>query len=122
MARKPGACFNPKSICEIIRVAGSANVAELKFGDLHVRFHPQGSPRQAEQPVDQDFLPSSPAEMGPTFDSSVEKVHLDPEVAQSFADMQALIDDPTAFESDQIDLVVYGPKADHEETRHRRAE
>ena len=122
MAKKTRACFNLKSICEIIRVAGSANVAELKFGDLHVRFHPQGSPRQAEPQADYSFFPSSPAEMGPTLDSSEEKVQIDPEVAQQFADMQALIDDPASFESEQIDRMIYGPKADHEETRHRRAE
>lgn len=93
------------SLLDIIRVAGKAGVSELKFGDLKLSFYPkERSARRAESPTESPDT-VDPAEMGPTSTGSpgLSASPEDLRVKREFEEAQRMIDEPFAWETQQID-------------------
>lgn len=87
-----------RELCSIIKTCGSNNVAELKFGDLHVRFH-QAVVVQQQQPP------------------KVETTHPDTEISDEQREQLenvALVRDEIATKEDQLDQMLIESPSEYE--------
>lgn len=109
--------FSPTEICRIIKACKKNEVSELKVGELEVRFHekvklqeittfPSRSKRKTDQPETmQEFVTTSK----PAVESVEEEENYSEHsirTLQELAIAQLLIDDPTAFEAEEIDAAL----------------
>ncbi len=101
-------------VCSILKACGESRVAELKFGDLHVTFHPPVK----EGPEAQQYFPTTPtppeAEISDQQREQLEKHALaeDERRVKEEQLQQMLIEDPAGYER----LLAEGELEQDEET------
>lgn len=94
--------FDIEGLCRILKQGGESGVSELKFGDIHIRYHLPSSSRTQELPPEDPQL-VDPAEMGTTSDGPNAFEAADPGVMAELTEQQRLLDDPMAHETLKID-------------------
>lgn len=89
-----------KDICDIIKECKDVGVAELKFGDLHIKFNSQGPAEsvQSQDILTQNVLPGPPELVSHPGTITEELALMDEQEARDVLLSQLMIDDPAAYE------------------------
>lgn len=118
--------FTSNEICRIIRLCRKNDVANLKIGELSVSFH-EKSPKTVKKVIGSQShvdLPNvSPVPLStskPVVGAERELSEHDKRVIEDLEAAQLLIDDPQAFEAQEIDAAINGTDmvAMNEDERH----
>lgn len=110
-----------KDICDIIKACAKAGVSEFEVGDFRVKF---GNPiEQVGTQAPNEGTHSTPPQSGKTENNNMTPEQqmdvLQKRAIEELAQTQTLIDDPSQFENDLVDDMIFG-KGDSNDSEERR--